>query len=121
MQYDEFVHSVAALSGIRNEEAERASLAVLQELADRLTGKEARDLLAQLPRRLQQRVIVSPRPLPIPADDFVEHVARALEVPPDEARRRIRGVFATLRRAVSWGELEDVLGPLDPEYADLLA
>jgi hypothetical protein len=30
-------------------------------------------------------------------------------------------VFGTLREAVSWGELEDVVLQLDPEYADLLA
>jgi uncharacterized protein (DUF2267 family) len=39
----------------------------------------------------------------------------------DEARQRVRAVFATLREAVSWGELEDVVLKLEPEWADLLA
>lgn len=48
-------------------------------------------------------------------------MARDLDITPDEARSRIRAVFGTLRRAVTWGEFEDVLAQLDPEYADLLA
>jgi uncharacterized protein (DUF2267 family) len=94
---------------------------VLQELCDRLTGDEAHDLLAQLPARLKTRMIVSPAAQRISADEFVERVAAELELTPDEAKRRVRAVFATLRRAVSLGEFDDVLAQLDPEYADLLA
>ena len=39
----------------------------------------------------------------------------------EEARKRVRAVFSTLREAVSWGELEDVMAQLEPEYADFLA
>jgi uncharacterized protein (DUF2267 family) len=38
-----------------------------------------------------------------------------------EAKERVRAVFATIRRAVSWGEFEDVVVQLEPGYADLLA
>lgn len=70
---------------------------VLQELCDRITGDEAWDLLAQLPAQLKEALIISPAALPL------------------------RVVFGTLREAVSWGELEDVVSQLDPGYADLLA
>jgi len=63
----------------------------------------------------------SPAALPLSADEFVERVAGALEIPPEEARNRVRAVFGTLREAVTSGELKDVLAQLDPEYADLLA
>jgi uncharacterized protein (DUF2267 family) len=53
-------------------------------------------------------------------DDFVQRVAEELEISPDAARLRVRAVFSTLREAVTWGELQDVLEQLDPEYADLL-
>jgi hypothetical protein len=43
-----------------------------------------------------------------------------LDVSADEARKRIRAVFGTLREAVSWGA-GGLLLELDPEYADLLA
>jgi uncharacterized protein (DUF2267 family) len=54
-------------------------------------------------------------------DEFVERVAQLLDVEHEEARKRIRAVFGVLRQAVTWGELEDVILQLDPEYADLLA
>jgi uncharacterized protein (DUF2267 family) len=50
----------------------------------------------------------------------VERVARELEVSPEEAHRRVRGVFAVLREAVTPGEFEDVLSQLDREYAELI-
>jgi uncharacterized protein (DUF2267 family) len=121
VQYDEFVQSVQELAELEDRaEAERTSAAVLQELCDRLTREEGWDLLAQLPAKLKTAVVLSP-PQPISVDEFVERVARDLGVSPEEARRRIRAVFATLRRAVTLGEFDDVLAQLDPEYADLLA
>jgi uncharacterized protein (DUF2267 family) len=121
VKYDEFIRSVAEQAEIGEQEAERTAVAVLQELCDRLSGKEAHDLLAQLPARLKVAVIVSPSPLPISVDDFVGRVADELDVSDEEAVRRIRAVFATIRRAVSRGEFIDVLTELDPEYASLLA
>jgi uncharacterized protein (DUF2267 family) len=122
LKYDEFVDHVAKRAGISDRaEAERTAVVVLQELCDRITGEEAWDLLAQLPAQLKQAVIISPASLPLPAEEFVARVASELEVSPEEARTRVRAFFGTLREAVSWGELEDVLAQLDPEYADLLA
>jgi uncharacterized protein (DUF2267 family) len=122
VKYDEFVDRVAERAGLSDRaEAERTAVTVLQELCDRITGDEAWDLLAQLPAQLKQAVIISPAALPMPAEEFVERVARELEISPEETRVRTRAVFGTLREAVSWGELEDVLMQLDPDYADLLA
>jgi uncharacterized protein (DUF2267 family) len=122
VKHDEFVSRVGEQAAISDrEEAERTTVVVLQELCDRLTGDEAWDLLAQLPAQLKTALIISPAALPIGADDFVERVATELDVPPVEARTRIRAVFATLREAITRGELEDVLAQLDPQYADLLA
>jgi uncharacterized protein (DUF2267 family) len=122
VKYDEFVGLVRERADLpERAEAERTAVAVLQNLCDRLTGDEARDLLAQLPARLKTAVIVSPSAQPISADAFVDRVAEELELSPDEARTRIRAVFATIREAISPGEFVDVLEQLDPEYADLLA
>lgn len=44
-----------------------------------------------------------------------------LDVTPEQARDRVRAVFATIREAVTLGEFREVLEQLDPEYADLLA
>ena len=122
MKFEEFVRRVGRRAGVADRfEAERTSAVVLQALCDRLTGKEARDLLAQLPGTLSDLVAVSEAAQPISAEEFTERVARELDVAPDDARVRIRAFFATLREAVTRGELQDVLEQLDPEYADLLA
>jgi uncharacterized protein (DUF2267 family) len=122
VSFDELIRSVDERAAIGDlDEAETTALVVVQALCNRLTGDEAHDLLAQLPSRLKTAVIVSPAAQPLGADEFVQRVAEELEVEPDEARTRIRAVFATLREAVTRGEFQDVLEQLDPEYADLLA
>jgi uncharacterized protein (DUF2267 family) len=122
VKYDVFVDRVAERAGLADRgEAERTAVVVLQELSDRITGDEGWDLFAQLPAQLKTAVIISPAALPLSAEEFIERVARELELSPEEAHSRVRAVFGALREAVTWGELEDVLAQLDPEYADLLA
>ncbi len=122
MQYDEFLHAVEERTGIIDlADAERTAVAVLEALCDRLTGDEAHDLLAQLPARLKKSVTVTLAPMRMTPDEFVNRIARERRVPPEEARNRVRGVFGAIREAISWGEFQDVLEQLDPEYADLLA
>jgi uncharacterized protein (DUF2267 family) len=121
MRFAAFVQAVAERADIPDRfEAERTAAVVLQVLCDRLTGKEANDLLSQLPAQLRELVAVDPSPLPISAEEFVDRVARELRVSREEARTRVRAVFAALREAVTVGELQDVFEQLDPQYADLL-
>ena len=122
MQYDEFVQGVGQRAGIdEQEDAERTSIVVLEELCNRLPNDEAHDLLSQLPARLKTAVDVMASAEPSSADAFVDRVSGRLEISPEDARSRVRAVFAMVRRAVSQGQFEDVLSDLDPEYADLLA
>jgi uncharacterized protein (DUF2267 family) len=122
VNYDEITERVQERAGIADRfKAEGTTIEVLQELCDRLSGKEARDLLAQLPGELQRAVIVSPSPLPIDHDAFIANIARELSISGEEARKRIRAVVSTLREAVSWGEFQDVLEELDPQYAEFVA
>jgi uncharacterized protein (DUF2267 family) len=122
MKYEEFLEAVEERTGVvERGESERTAVTVLEALCDRLTGDEARDLLAQLPARLKMAVTVTRAVMPMTRDEFVERIATELQVTKEEALDRIRGVFGTLREAVTRGEFEDVLSQLDPEYADLLA
>jgi uncharacterized protein (DUF2267 family) len=120
VQYEEFVRRVGERAELERDEAARTAVVVLQALCDRLDGDEDWDLLAQLPAELKQAVQITVAPMPLSRDAFLERVAEQLGVSADEARQRVRAVFATLREAVSWGELEDVVLKLEPEWADLL-
>jgi len=122
VKFEEFVRRVGERAGIADRfEAERTAVVVLELLCDRLTEKEAHDLLSQLPALFNELVAYTPAQLPITADEFVDRVAGSLRISPSEARTRIRAFFTTLREAVTRGELQDVVELLDPEYADLLA
>lgn len=121
MKFEDFVRHVAARAEISDRfEAEKTAVVVLQTLCDRLTGKEANDLLSQLPAMFKELVAVSPSALPLDVDGFIDRVADELGVDADEARRRTRAVLATLREAITVGELRDLVEELDPEYVDLL-
>jgi uncharacterized protein (DUF2267 family) len=50
VQYDQFVAWVEERARLEREDAERASLVVVEELCNRLTADEAHDLLSELPR-----------------------------------------------------------------------
>jgi uncharacterized protein (DUF2267 family) len=122
VKHDAFVDHAGERAGLSDRTAaERAAVAVLQHLCDRLTGDEANDLLAQLPYELKTAVVVSPSAQPISADEFVARVGGELGISDEESKNRIRAVFATIREAVTPGEFDDVLAQLDPEYAELLA
>jgi uncharacterized protein (DUF2267 family) len=121
MRYDKLVKEAADRAEIDDrEEAERTILVVLQALCDRLTGDEARDLVAQLPEPLKSSVIVGEQPVPMTARDFVEWVAGELETTPQEAEQRVRAVFDVLQEAVTPGEFHDVLVQLPSGFAELV-
>jgi uncharacterized protein (DUF2267 family) len=121
MTYDMFLATIEDRAGmVDREEAERTAVAVLQALADRLTGGEADDLLAQLPEPLKSTIRVTGKAVPMDPGEFVDRIASELQLPQEEARDRVRAVFGALREAVTPGEFDDVLSQLDREYADLL-
>jgi uncharacterized protein (DUF2267 family) len=65
-------------------------------------------------------VVVSPSALALDVEGFIDRVARELGVNSVDARTRTRAVFATVREAITVGELRDIVEELDPEYVDLL-
>jgi uncharacterized protein (DUF2267 family) len=122
MTYDEFLRNVKEQAELADRsEAETTAVTVLQAVCDRLTGDEAEDLLAQLPKPLQEAVsLTHERPATMTANQFVERVARDLQIPADDAEKRIRTVFGVLEEAVTPGEFHDVLAQLPSGYFELL-
>jgi uncharacterized protein (DUF2267 family) len=122
MDYDTFVARVEERGRTGRAGAERAADATLRVLAERISPKEVHDLAAQLPAPLQRSLLEARAGREVfPADEFVRRVAERLELSPSEARLQAHAVLATLREAVSEGELEDVVAQLSPDYLDLAA
>jgi uncharacterized protein (DUF2267 family) len=122
VKYDQMAKAVDKRAGLGDwAEAERTLRVVVQALSDRLPGGEADDLVAQLPEPLKSEITVTPRADPMNPQAFLERVGRDLGLEQEETRDRVRAVFSMLHDAVTEGEWEEVVGPLDRKYAELIA
>jgi uncharacterized protein (DUF2267 family) len=120
IQYDDFLEQVAHCTGLNRAYGDKAIVAVLETLSERIGSKEASDLAAELPRQLQAAVSEAPeQPAPFPADDFVRKVAAREWVPAREARVHAKVVLRALRQTVRKGEVRDLLSKLGPDYQSL--
>ncbi len=122
MKYDEFLGQVQHRARLGSHaEAERATRATLETLAERLAGGEARDLAAQLPPDLAH--FLQPPDAGIGTkltlDEFFEAVSMREGVDLEEATFHARVVIGVLTEAVSQGEIQDVRVQLPAAFTQL--
>ena len=121
MNQQEFLDSVQHRAGVSADEADRLTRATLTVLADRISGGEADDLAAQLPRGVKDWLVSrEPQAERFDLEDFIRRVSERAGVDLDTATRGARAVLSTVRRAVTSGEFEDVLAQLPGEFADFI-
>jgi uncharacterized protein (DUF2267 family) len=126
MPVEEFLARVAARTGLDENGARRATDAVLETLAERISGGEVDDLGELLAPELRPALERGKRSSGgiarrISLQEFVRRVAEREGATPEEAREHARGVFATLREAVTDTEFADMTAQLRDEYAAILA
>jgi uncharacterized protein (DUF2267 family) len=122
MKYDEFIESVTERTGLPREAAETLTHATLRVLAERLSGGEAEDLQAQMPKGLKEDLAV-PKDKPAQsfgAAEFTRRVAERAGIDEPAAQIGAAAVLATIGDAVTPGEFDDVLSQLGREYAALM-
>jgi uncharacterized protein (DUF2267 family) len=123
VKYDEFIKEVQTRGHIESrEEAERATQATLQTLAERLAGGEPKDLASQLPPELAgyMRYEGEETSNPFSLDEFFERVNERDEgVDQPRAVYHARVVMEVLREAATKGAMDDVRSQLPDEYAPL--
>lgn len=126
LRLEDFIERVCRRSGLAQDEAVRATQAVLEALGDRISGGQVDDLAARLPAALEQplkrgkaRSKGAARPLSL--DEFLRAIADREGVTPEQAKDHARAVFATLREAVGEKEFADTVAQLPKDYAALLA
>lgn len=121
MDHQKFLKTVAQRAWTSTDQADVLTRATLETLAERITGGEARDLAAQLPKELQQplrpRVEDAER---FRLEEFVRRVSQRAGVDDAQAWQAVKAVFATLREAVSPGEFDDVISQLPQEFTDVI-
>jgi uncharacterized protein (DUF2267 family) len=116
-----FLAEVAARAEVSPEVARRVADAVLETLAERISGGEVDDLEAILPialrAPLERGKARSRQARRLSLDEFLERVGKRLGEPPLQARRHVEAVFGALRDTLPDDEWLDVLAELPGEYA----
>jgi uncharacterized protein (DUF2267 family) len=121
MHYATLITLVGRLAGLDPPAAERATEATLRTLAERITGGEAGDIAAFLPRELRDWMVPVPEPAePFDRQELARRVAEREGVDPETAEGHVRAVFQMLGFAVAPGELRDMASQLPRDFEDLL-
>jgi uncharacterized protein (DUF2267 family) len=101
MRYEEFIHSVAKHLSMDKEQAVKVVAAVLRELRDRLTPKEAADAAAQMPAALRHLWTAGEEPdrevRRIHTSEFIREVSERAEIQEVEASHAVKVVFRGLQ------------------------
>ncbi len=120
MKRDEFVKRVTEIGELRSrEEAERAILATLETLKQRLAGNEPDNLAAQLPEDLAEPLAGEGGREDFALAEFYRRVADQEGVEESQAIRDARAVVLVLQEAVTTGERDHIRDQLKGEYAEL--
>jgi uncharacterized protein (DUF2267 family) len=123
VKYDEFIKEVQTRGHMESrEEAERATRATLETLAERLAGGEPHDLASQLPPELAEHLRYEGEETanPFSLDEFFERVTERDEgVDQPRAVYHARVVMEVVGDAVTKGEMDHVRSQLPEEYEPL--
>jgi uncharacterized protein (DUF2267 family) len=122
---DEFLDRVAERAGLDRDRARRATAAVLEMLAMRVTAGQIDDLRPSLPYELRPALDrgmtrSDGRAVPLSLGAFVEEITRREGVSRDEAAAHAQAVLSVLREAVGEKEFSDTAAQLPAEYRTLL-
>ncbi len=122
--YYTFLSELCSPGDMTREQAEKACVAVLGTLEQRIQSTESSKLESQLPQKLQDLLDHSDIDRTASAqrfdkDEFLNMVAASLDVSLEEAEAISRRVFATVRAQISEGEAEGVASQLPKDIAQL--
>jgi uncharacterized protein (DUF2267 family) len=126
LSLDEFLDRVAQRTGLDREYARRATEAVLETLAMRVTAGQINDIRPFLPPELHPALDrglarSEGRALPLSLDEFVAEVTQREGISrTKEASEHARAVMAVLREAVGEKEFQDTAAQLPQEYRTLV-
>ncbi|MBU7584026.1 MAG: DUF2267 domain-containing protein [Nostoc sp. TH1S01] len=122
MQHDEFIGQVQHRAHLSSRgDAELATRATLETLAERLAGQEPLNAAAQLPKGLAQYMQhqYAGSGTRFSLDEFFQRVSlkEGAELP--DAVYHARAVIEVLQEAISPGEIDDIRSQLPSEYDPL--
>jgi uncharacterized protein (DUF2267 family) len=121
VDYETFIDTEAQKAGLPKDQAETVAHATLQTLRDRISGGEAEDLAAQLPKPLKEDLHKNREQAEaFDVDEFVRRVSERAHVDPETARTGAMATLTTVRQAVTPGEFDDITSQLPQDYRELV-
>src|SRR4051794_22470528 len=120
MNANEMLRTLAGATGSTRRQADDVLIATLTVLSEVVSADETRDLIAQLPKSVRERVPVSGTTLSMRPIEFVARVADLTQMTNENAERDVRAVFEVMTTAVNAGEMNDIAAELGDDYAELL-
>jgi uncharacterized protein (DUF2267 family) len=120
-RYERFLCTIRDETGLDRDHAERAAMATLVTLAERITNARADELAEDLPERLRDWLAdAKERPETFHVEEFFDRVAEREEVDAVTAARHARAVFRALARVAPAYEIDDLVRDLPHEYEPLV-
>jgi uncharacterized protein (DUF2267 family) len=119
-ELEQFMTTVQQKARLSRPDAERATRATLETLAERLSAGEARDLAAELPPEIAPWIATTGNAQAFDVDEFLRRVAEREGVDLEAAERHARAVFDALGRTVSAGEIDDMVAELPKDFEPLI-
>jgi uncharacterized protein (DUF2267 family) len=113
--------------GLSEEQAEKAAVAVLCTLEERLVGNESEHLEAQLPLKLREMLhrcemhedIGGPDMRKIGRKEFLERISAHFTEEEGDAEHMARAVFGAVHDHIDKGEVRDVIDQLPADLKEL--
>lgn len=120
-RYERFLAEIEREAGLDRDHAERAAMATLVTLAERIPRRRAQELAEDLPERLREWLAdARDRPERFRVEEFFRRVAEREEVDHRTATHHARIVFRALARVAPAYEIDDLVDELPHEYEPLV-
>lgn len=122
MQHDQFIGQVQHLAHLPSRgDAEVATRATLETLAERLAGNEPNNAAAQLPKGIAQYLQhqYAGAGTRFSLDEFFQRISLKENVELPQAVHHARAVIEVLTKAISPGEIQDIRAQLPAEFDPL--
>jgi uncharacterized protein (DUF2267 family) len=122
--YAAFIKKLCERGGMSPHVAEQAAVSVLCAIEHRIFGEEARDMEAQLPRKLVELLHrcerhEGPPPRKFGRAEVLSMVGEDLGLQPEAVEPVVRAVFSAIQGQISDGEAEEVMNQLPADLRDL--
>jgi uncharacterized protein (DUF2267 family) len=120
-RYERFLTTIRNETGLDRDRAERAAMATLESLAERISKARAQELAEDLPERLRFWLQdAKEKPEHLHVEEFIRRVAEREEVDRETAARHARAVIRALARVAPAYEIDDLVDELPHEWEPLI-